>query len=85
MLLGDDYQAASVAGDRVRQASSEVVVIGATVLVLDNELRAVLALGDDVDAATPGGKHLGLAHRRQIDSESVSEIVELISEEWREV
>jgi hypothetical protein len=65
MLFGDDNEAAGVTSDCVGEAAGQVVVISAAVLVLNDELRAVIDFGDDVDATTPSRWYFRLAEGRK--------------------
>ena len=50
------------------------------VLVLDDELGTVLALGDDVDSPAARGEHFGLADCGEIYPEGIAEIVQLVGQ-----
>ena len=85
VFLGDDHQAPGPPSDRVRQSPCQVVVIAAVVLVLDDELRTVLTVSDDVDTPPTAGRHLGLAQRREVDTDRRSDLVDLLGQQGSEV
>jgi hypothetical protein len=49
MFFGDHDEAAGAPGDCVRQPARQVIVVAAPELVLDDELGAIFAFGNDVD------------------------------------
>jgi hypothetical protein len=60
VLLGDDNQPTGSSGDRVGKAAGEVIVVAASVLILDDELPPVFNLGHDVDPSPSSSLDLEL-------------------------
>lgn len=85
MLLRDHDEPACATRHCVSQPTSEMVVVCLAVLVLDDDLGAVFGLGNDVDAPASVGDHLGLADRDEVDADGLTNDVELLAEERREV
>lgn len=50
--------------------------VATTVLVLDDELRTVVALGHDVETAATAGEDLRLANRREVDPNLCTEQIQ---------
>jgi hypothetical protein len=55
-----------------------VVVISATVLVLHDQLEALAALRDDVDASAASRRNLRLADAGEVDADLLAKGIELL-------
>ena len=78
MLLRHDDEAFGLSGDRVSEPTGQMIVIGPTVLVLDDEVAALAVLGDDVDAAPSIRRDFGLSDGGEIDSERGPKQIDLL-------
>lgn len=79
MLLSDEHEAAGTWGsNRVRETAGQMIVVSATVLVLDHERGAVDTFGDDVDSASADRRNLGLADRYEIHHDGSADFVETL-------
>jgi len=85
VLFGDDNEPTGPAGDRVGEATGQVIMVAAAVLILDDKLAPIFNLGHDVDPSSSRGLYLGLTSRGQVDTNGRAELVEPVNQQRREV
>src|SRR4051794_12185224 len=62
-----------------------MIVVAAAVLILNDKLRAVLPLSDDVDATSSRGRYFRAPRRGKVNADSRAELIETLDKQGSEV